>query len=246
MLKKELDDLFKKLGKNKNKVAILNKIVKYASDNNANYKEVILALQDAKNVNFFKQAQAMELEQSAGGVKVYNTEEIQKKEEAKDLNTLKYIEKSLNNKSLIMQRVSNMFNSIINKSNTIMNIMKKYINNIDIQIIGCRALANIAADAADNKKKVADAGGIEAVVAAMNAHTRVADVQKNGCAALGNIAMLAETKRMVAAAGGIEAVVAAMEAHLNNADVQENGCGALRNIAALAENQPKVAAAKGI
>jgi hypothetical protein len=130
MLKKELDDLFKKLGKNKNKVAILNKIVKYASDNNANYKEVILALQDAKNVNLFKQAQAMELEQS-GGVKVY-TEEIQKKEEAKDLNTLKSIEKSLNNKSLIMQRVSNMFNSIRNKSNTIMNIMKKYINNINI------------------------------------------------------------------------------------------------------------------
>ena len=177
MLKKELDDLFKKLGKNKNKVAILNKIVKYASDNNANYKEVILALQDAKNVNFFKQAQAMELEQS-GGVKVH-TEEIQKKEEAKDLNTLIYIEKSLNNKSSIMQRVRNMFNS---NTDTIMNIMKKYINNIDIQKIGCRALANIAADAADNKKKVvggieavmggieAVVGGIEAVVAAMKAH----------------------------------------------------------------------------
>ena len=242
MLKKELDDLFKKLGKNKNKVAILNKIVKYASDNNANYKEVILALQDAKNVNFFKQAQAMELEQSAGGVKVYTEEE----EEANDLDRLIYIEESLNNKSSIMQRVSNMFNSITNKSNKIMNIMKKYINNIKIQIIGCRALANIAADAADNQLMVADAGGIEAVVAAMKAHLENADVQKNGCAALGNIAMLAETKRMVAAAGGIEAVVAAMEAHLNNAVVQENGCGALRNIAALAENQPKVVAAGGI
>ena len=367
MLKKELDDLFKKLGKNKNKVAILNKILKYASDNNANYKEVILALQDAKNVNLFKQAQAMELEQSGGvncfgkkcSSRVYITKETEETEE-EDLIKLEKISKnthpkynttnpqSMYNEILrIMESYKDdeniqilgfktlndpwtlnyPWNNILNMENgievvvaamnnhlykaniqesgfyflqkivdscekprntinilvsaggikAIVAVMDAHLNNAIIQESGCLALANITAadetkwkvlrnitakvlrnitaNADEIKRKVVDEGGIKAVVAAMNAYLNNATIQIRGCAALGNIAALAENQPKVAAAKGIEAVVAAMEAHLKYADVQEylknavvqeNGCRALRNIAALAENQPKVAAAKGI
>ena len=37
-------------------------------------------------------------------------------------------------------------------------------------------------------------GGNEAVVAAMNAHRQVADVQEHGCFALGSISTLSENK----------------------------------------------------
>jgi hypothetical protein len=152
-------------------------------------------------------------------------------------------------------------------------VMKKHLDNAIIQKSGCWALRNIAAIAAADetmwevlrkitanadktKRKVVAEGGIEAVVAAMNAHTRVADVQENGCAALGNIAMLSEENmEKVAEKGGIEAVVAAMEEHLNNAEahlikinavVQESGCRALGNIAATAKTKQEVAKKGGI
>ena len=89
-------------------------------------------------------------------------------------------------------------------------------------------------------------GGIEAVVAAVKAHTGVAVVQENGCAALANIVGTAEIQPEVAAAGGIEAVLAAMKAHTGVAAVQELGCWALSNIAGTAENRLKVVAAGGV
>ena len=313
MLKKELDDLFKKLGKNKNKVAILNKILKYASDNNANYKEVILALQDAKNVNLFKQAQAMELEQSGGVLlsncfgytkqcssRVYTTEEIEAKK-AKDLIELKEINKnkhtSNTNPKLMYDEISRIMKSYTDDENiqilgfTILNYyrwinmlnmeedgiklvvaaMNNHLNNANIQISGFYFLQKIV-NSSENSRNTIDilvsAGGIQAIVAVMNAHLDNAIIQESGCLALANItanetkwkvlgnitakvlgnitANADETKRKVVAEGGIEAVVAAMNAYLNNATIQIRGCAALGNIAMLAENMQKVAEKGGI
>ena len=61
--------------------------------------------------------------------------------------------------------------------------------------------------------KVAAAGGIKAVVAAMKTHACVADVQLVGCSALRNLSAPGVNEKRVAAAGGIDAVVAAMRAH---------------------------------
>jgi hypothetical protein len=63
-----------------------------------------------------------------------------------------------------------------------------------VQALGCAALRNLAAGNADNKAKIAAAGGIDAVVGAMGAHRGVADVQKEGCAALLNLAEANESR----------------------------------------------------
>ena len=79
--------------------------------------------------------------------------------------------------------------------------------------------------------RIASAGGIEAVVKAMQTHAQSADVQQEGCRALRNSSFNhAENKARIADAGGIEAVVAAMQTHMQSAEVQRKGCRALRNL----------------
>ena len=60
--------------------------------------------------------------------------------------------------------------------------MGGHLRSADVQKEGCGALRSLAAGKADNKAKIAAAGGINAVVGAMGAHSGVADVQKEGCA----------------------------------------------------------------
>ena len=78
----------------------------------------------------------------------------------------------------------------------------------------------MAASHAENKTRVASAGGIEAVVKAMHTHAQDADVQQNGCGALWSMAAShSKNKTRIASAGGIEAVVKAMHTHAQDADV---------------------------
>ncbi|KAJ1486531.1 hypothetical protein T484DRAFT_3630648, partial [Baffinella frigidus] len=82
------------------------------------------------------------------------------------------------------------------------------------------------------EQAIARAGGIEAVLAGMGAHTSIAEVQTRGCAALANLGgNHAENKTAIARAGGIEAVAAGMVAHRSITGVQTEGCRALRNLA---------------
>ena len=77
-------------------------------------------------------------------------------------------------------------------------------------------------------EQAAEPGGIEAVVAAMLVHPRVAGVQEWGSAALANLSFRSWSQR-AADAGAIEAVVGAMRAHAQVNELQEHGCGVLQN-----------------
>ena len=97
----------------------------------------------------------------------------------------------------------------------------------------------------ENKVKAGAAGGIEAVVKAINKHINNADVCEQGCGALFYMTVNGknntnkthnesewtdENEVKAGAAGGIEAVVKAINTHIDNADVCQFGCGALRNM----------------
>ena len=83
-----------------------------------------------------------------------------------------------------------------------------------------------------SEQAAAEAGAIEAVVAVMHTHARLATVQVKGCRILRNICFgsdaggLARSQR-AAEAGALEAVLLAMRAHPRTAEVQVEGCGAL-------------------
>ena len=108
---------------------------------------------------------------------------------------------------------------------------------------GCRALWDLATT--DNRIKIADAGGIADVLAAMRAHRLHARVQQYGCSALGNLAVNADNSVKIADAGGITDVLAAMRAHKSNAEVQGKGCLALWDLATT-DIRIKIADAGGI
>ena len=81
----------------------------------------------------------------------------------------------------------------------------------------------------------AEAGAVEAVGVAMQAHRQVAGVQERGCAALVNMccgtdaAGLARRQRAVGA-GGRGAAAAAMQAHPGLVEVQRLGQGVIDRI----------------
>ena len=91
--------------------------------------------------------------------------------------------------------------------------------------------------------KAGAAGGIEAVVKAINTHINNADVCRTGCGALWDMAnnsktlisqqalskmkQTAENKVKAGETGGIEAVVKAISIHIDNADVCQQGCSTL-------------------
>ena len=97
--------------------------------------------------------------------------------------------------------------------------------------------------------KAGTAGGIEAVVKAINTHIGSVDVCRTGCATLLNMIingkalikqqiksknkLTVENRVKAGAAGGIEAVVKAISTHIDNAGVCEEGCWALWNMTAL-------------
>ena len=124
--------------------------------------------------------------------------------------------------------------------------MRRHPADAGVQEQGCGALWSFNVNA-DNKVKIAAAGGVADVLAAMRAHRSHAGVQVQGCGALWSLAgNNADNKVKIAAAGGIADVLAAMRAHRSHARVQEQGCGALLNLALHTDNQVKIAAAGGI
>ena len=88
---------------------------------------------------------------------------------------------------------------------------------------------------AARSQRAAEAGGIEAVVAAMRAHALVTEVQEEGATVLCNMcygrdaAGLARAQRAVEA-GAVEAVVAAIWAFLHTPEVAVVCCGLLHNV----------------
>mmetsp|Transcript_17449 Transcript_17449/g.41497 ORF Transcript_17449/g.41497 Transcript_17449/m.41497 type:complete len:95 (-) Transcript_17449:214-498(-) len=80
-----------------------------------------------------------------------------------------------------------------------------------------------------------EAGALEAVVAAMQAHPQAVGVQEMGCMALCNVcsgidAAAPARRQRATEAGALEAVTAAMRAHPQAAVVQEHACAALINM----------------
>ena len=68
----------------------------------------------------------------------------------------------------------------------VIQLMQKH-QNESVQRKGCGALKNLASNA-DNRVKIAAAGGIESILNAMKQHAQHESVQEKGCGALGNLA----------------------------------------------------------
>lgn len=84
----------------------------------------------------------------------------------------------------------------------------------------------------ENRVKVHDYQGIEAIIGTLKYHTSNVGVVENALLAIGNATFESEeNKTVVGKCGGIVVIINAVEQHRMNVEIQEHGCRVLRNLA---------------
>jgi len=114
--------------------------------------------------------------------------------------------------------------------NLVLHAMRGLAQEPSVQTWGCGALAQLAINNKQNQDAITAAGGIAAVVNAMEM-TAVVGVQQQGCLALYTLAVNnVGNQREVLSSNAISVVVAGLKAHPGEFFVQERGCYLLANL----------------
>ena len=122
--------------------------------------------------------------------------------------------------------------------------MRAFKSDLEAQALCCRGLHNLA-HVSHNATKIAAAGGIEQVSAAMERHGNL-DVQLHGCGTLQVLSISADNRGRIVAAGGLERLVNAM-VKFDNIDLAESCCGALVNVGcATPQMKSQLVATRGV
>ena len=103
-----------------------------------------------------------------------------------------------------------------------------------VLLVRCKAIRN------EGRLAMMELGAAQAILTAMRRHQDHAAVQKEGCAALFNLAGNNENQVKLMELEAAQAILEAMKGHGDHAAVQKYGCGALWNLALNAENQVKL------
>ena len=109
----------------------------------------------------------------------------------------------------------------------VVDVMREGVSNASVAREGCLALTNLAV-AVDNKKRIAEAGGIAIILSMMEEHgASNAGVALRGCGALKILAVNADNKRKILAANGVSIVERMKLTWASNGWVQTKADGAL-------------------
>ena len=114
----------------------------------------------------------------------------------------------------------------------VVDAVRKGASNAQVAGEGCAALMSLAFNNADNKKRIAEAGGIAMILSMLDVHgASNAGVAEQGCGALWSLAYNnADNKRKILAANGVSMVERMKTTWASNEDVQTNADGALSNL----------------
>ncbi|KAL7463602.1 hypothetical protein ACHAXS_003961 [Conticribra weissflogii] len=108
---------------------------------------------------------------------------------------------------------------------------------VEVQLQALVALKNLCVRDDENKVVVANAGGIDAVIGAMQSHRNEAKVQEKGSWVLGILGMNEDNKCYIGENGGADVIVRAMFVHATNSSVQEKACRALWTLSVYPHNK---------
>jgi len=111
--------------------------------------------------------------------------------------------------------------------------------------MACWALRELAL-VKEGRKQIADHGGIERILQAMERHHDNAPVLEHGLMALAYLAYDAEIRRWIAYDGGIRSVIRLMDVQHQDSVVQEAACLTLRNLACSQEPQQEILDVGGV
>jgi hypothetical protein len=113
----------------------------------------------------------------------------------------------------------------------------------EVQRYACRALANLAGNAA-NEERIVSSGGLDHIYTAMAAHVAMSEVQRYACMALANLAGNAANEERIVSSGGLDHIYTAMAAHMGVPDAQWRGVMCLYNLSLSPANLPALKAGR--
>jgi len=119
--------------------------------------------------------------------------------------------------------------------------MRQFLADVDVQRLACFAVADACIK---RGPLVLRAGGLEAIISAMETHGSDLKVQYEGCQALYRLAEKENDPDKVLALGGLEAVKNAMDLHPEHTHLHQEALLAIKNMAA--RNAKKVLAGGGL
>lgn len=112
----------------------------------------------------------------------------------------------------------------------ILQVMKRYPNNLEIQQEAIGALANLAAHSAEAQSMIGTANGMEQILVSMKSHAYDCKIQDDGCCALWILVDQNHTNALrFMSGGGMKTVVEAMRQHQENDYLQHDACFLIEN-----------------
>ena len=109
--------------------------------------------------------------------------------------------------------------------------MKNHVNNGEVQEQACWVLCNLACDNMDLQAEIAELGGIEKVIQAMQNFRNNAGVQEQGCGALRSLSYdNVENQNSIIDLEGMECILESRKLFPKNKRVQEQAKMALDNM----------------
>jgi len=113
----------------------------------------------------------------------------------------------------------------------------------DVQVSATGLMWTMSFGAPGVKRLVGDAGGIQAILAAMAAHAGDASVHEVASGALKNLTVLRDNALSLVELGGIDVVCGSMRAHASSGALQEQAAALVRNLALMLAAPPESRAA---
>ena len=116
-----------------------------------------------------------------------------------------------------------------NASAIIVHAMKNHMSVSSVQATACSMLSRLATND-ENRKRIAEVGGVAVILDAMKRHASDANVQQHGCGALRKLSVHSNNLKLIKAAGGVSACFSAIVLHESVPAVQLPACGALASL----------------
>lgn len=120
---------------------------------------------------------------------------------------------------------------------TIIKIMREQVNAPRIQEKCLGVLQNVSMRSKDSKKSIADAGGVGAVILAINEFMGSPSVLERAFTTMWSLAVLESNQQLIAGDGGISLVINGMMANITIEKVQKQACGCLCTLSSNSQNK---------
>jgi hypothetical protein len=108
--------------------------------------------------------------------------------------------------------------------------MVMYSKEVEFLVKALRALRNLSTESDENKVEIANTGGVDSVISAMQVHRDEADIQAESAWTLASLATTPENKEVIGDCGGIDVIIRTLWVHSEHTGTLDKALRALFNL----------------